>query len=92
MDKIRETLEEWVKEYPVILPLFCIVLGILLLLACILDWNWIFGDISGSNYDPRKIDGLVNMFGRKTARFLVSILSIFLIVIGVLTFMILYDM
>ncbi|GAB6121219.1 immunity 17 family protein [Dysgonomonas termitidis] len=91
MDNLKDTIQDYYDQHPVILPLFCIAIGIFLLLACIFDWNWIFGDVNTTTYNLKKIDGLVNMFGRKTARFLTAISAVFLIVLGIgLAIMILY--
>ena len=63
--------------------IFLIMLGVFLLLGAIFDWHWIFGNISPVNYDLGKVDGLVNFFGRKTARVVLAILSISVMAGGV---------
>jgi hypothetical protein len=91
MDNLKDTVQDYYNQYPVILPLFCIAVGIFFLLACIFDWNWMFGDVNTTTYNLKKIDGLVNMFGRKTARILTGIGAIFIIVLGIgLAIMIIY--
>jgi len=64
MDKIQRYLAENPEWAGVLIAAF----GIFLVLASAFDWNSIFGDINAANYSTRKIDGLVNLFGRKTAR------------------------
>ncbi|NDV79048.1 Imm17 family immunity protein [Dysgonomonas sp. 511] len=89
MDEIRVKIQEYSDNYPVLLPVICIAAGVFLLLSCIFDWNFIFGDISTANYSFFKIDGLVNIFGRKKARVIVGCVSVFVIGIGVATFYVL---
>ena len=53
-------------------------------MAAIFDWSFIFGDVNRSNYNPEKLDGIINLFGRKTARVVCGILSIVVIGAGIL--------
>jgi len=84
MDNIRNTIQACFEEYPITLPLVGIGVGIFLLLACIFDWKWIFGNVNRSNYNTEKIDGLVNIFGRKTARVMVGFLAAMVIAVGIM--------
>lgn len=58
-------------------------LGIMLLIGAFKDWNWLFGEVSGATYDLRKLDGIINMFGRKTGRVVTGIAGFILIPIGI---------
>lgn len=84
MEQIQQTIQNYYDQYPIILPLICIAIGVFFLLAAIFNWNWIFGDVSPSTYDLKKIDGWINIFGRKTARIVASLIGIFIIFIGIL--------
>lgn len=89
MDEIRATIQRFYEQHPVILPITCILVGVLLLWGCISNWNWLFGNISRSNYSPEKIDGLVNTFGRKAARVMVGFLAVLLVAVGIMSALIL---
>lgn len=83
MDNLKDTIQDYYNQYPVILPLFCIAIGVFILLACIFDWNWVFRNVSTATCNLTKIDGLVNMFGRKAARILTGISAVFIILLGI---------
>lgn len=78
MDKIQQFL----TDNPVWGGVFITVVGITLLTASVYDWNWLFGDINPMTYNTRKIDGLVNLFGRRTARITCGILAVLTIMGG----------
>jgi hypothetical protein len=61
--------------------------GVVLLIAAIKDANWLFGDVSGVTYSLKKIDGWVNLFGRKTARIIAGVFDVIMILAGLLVFL-----
>lgn len=63
-----EKIQQFFAGNPYLAGVLIAAFGLFLFLAAVFDWNWIFGDINAANYSERKIDGLVNLFGRKTAR------------------------
>jgi len=79
-----DNIQQFLKDNPVIYGIFLILLGLFLLLGAVFDWNWLFGNVSRTNYNARKIDGLVNLFGRKTARVVFGALCFLMILGGVL--------
>ena len=79
-----ETIQQFLKDNPVVYGIFLILLGLFLLSGAIFDWNWLFGNVSPTNYNANKIDGLVNLFGRKTARVVFGALCLFVILGGIL--------
>ena len=79
-----ESVQQFLSDNPVIYGIFLFLLGLFLLLGAVFDWNWIFGNVSRINYDFGKIDGLVNFFGRKTARFIFGAVCVFIMLSGVL--------
>ncbi|MDR2905120.1 MAG: immunity 17 family protein [Helicobacteraceae bacterium] len=83
-----EQIKEFLAANPHYFGLLFVIIGVGGLLASIFDWSWIFGDVSGIAYNLKKIDGWVNMFGRKTARILFGILSSFVILGGIVWFVI----
>ena len=80
MDKVQQFL----KDNPVVYGIFLILLGLFFLIGTIFDWGWIFGNISPVSYNLGKIDGMVNIFGRKTARIVFGVFSVLVILGGVL--------
>ena len=79
-----ENVQQYLSDNPVIYGIFLFLLGLFLLLGAVFDWNWIFGNVSRINYDFGKIDGLVNFFGRKAARFIFGAVCVFIMLSGVL--------
>jgi hypothetical protein len=79
MDKIQQ----FFSNNPVWGGVLMLLFGIMLLLASIFDWNWIFGNINTQNFNTEKLDGLVNFLGRKPARFICGLLSIGVILGGI---------
>jgi len=78
-----EKIQQFFAVHPEWAGVLFIGIGIVLLLACIFDWHCIFGDINPNNYSTSKIDGLVNFFGRKTARVICSAVSLATIIGGI---------
>ncbi len=50
-------------EYGDLIMIGC---GLLILIGAFRDWDWIFGDVSTATYRLDKLDGIINIFGRKT--------------------------
>jgi hypothetical protein len=63
-------------------------MGVSGLISSIFNWNFVFGDVSGVTYNLKKIDGWVNMFGRKPARVVFGIVSSLVIIAGIVWFLI----
>jgi len=84
MDKFFDEITNYVKSRPALIGVFIALVGLFLLLGSIFNWNWIFGDVSPATYSLRKIDGLINLFGRKTARVIFGAISSVIILLGVL--------
>ena len=89
MEKVQEffnfdNIQPFLRDNPVIYGIVFFLLGLFLFLGAVFDWNWIFGNISKTNYDSRKIDGLTNLFGRKTARFLFGALCLLIMLSGLI--------
>ena len=78
-----ENIQQFLSDNPVVYGIFLFLLGLFFLLGAIFGWNWIFGNVSPVNYDFRKIDGLVNFFGRKTARIIFGTFSVLMMLGGV---------
>ncbi len=63
--------------------IFFIGVGIMFIIGAIKDWNWLFGDVSPVTYNLSKLDGIINLFGRKTGRIISGIGGFILILIGI---------
>ena len=83
-----EKIQVCVNAHPELFGILFLIIGVVILVSALLDANWLFGDVSGSTYDLRKIDGWVNMFGRKTARVVAGIGGITVCIAGVVWFVI----
>ncbi|MBK5721984.1 hypothetical protein JGH11_13985 [Dysgonomonas sp. Marseille-P4677] len=79
----NEEVHEYLASNPLVMGLLIIAFGIFLLLAAIFDWNIIFEDIERSNYSLTKLDGIINLFGRKAGRIFCGIISIIIIGSGI---------
>ena len=79
-----ENIQQFLSDNPVIYGFFLFLLGLLFLLGAIFDWNWIYGNVSPVNYNLEKIDGIVNFFGRKTARVVSGVFFVLMMLGGVL--------
>jgi hypothetical protein len=79
-----ETVQQFLSDNPIVFGIFLFLLGLLLFFGAVFDWQWLFGNPVRTNYDFRKIDGLVNFFGRKTVRFIFGTVCLFMMLGGVL--------
>ena len=78
-----EKVKEFLSANPQVFGLLFALAGVVGLLAAILDADWLFKkDVSGVTYSLKKIDGWINMFGRRTARVAVGVGSVVLIAAG----------
>ncbi|MCD7963595.1 MAG: immunity 17 family protein [Rikenellaceae bacterium] len=82
MDSFREFL----INNPHYFGLLFVLIGSTTLLASIYDAEWLFGNVSSNTYNLKKIDGLVNRFGRKRARIIYGIFSVSVIISGLVWF------
>jgi TRAP-type C4-dicarboxylate transport system permease small subunit len=78
------SIQQFLHENPVAFGICIILLGLFLFLGAVFDWNWIFGNPSKVNFNMGKIDGLTNLFGRKTARVVFGVACISMIICGAL--------
>ncbi|MCL2148653.1 MAG: Imm17 family immunity protein [Methanomassiliicoccaceae archaeon] len=68
MSDISERVGQFLKDNPVSFGVFAVLIGVFGLLGAVFDWDWLFGNVSGVDYNLGKVDGLVNFFGRPAAR------------------------
>ncbi|NDV65337.1 Imm17 family immunity protein [Bacteroides sp. 224] len=79
-----EHLKTYFEENPAHFGYILIALGIAMLVASIKGSKWLFEkDVIGSTYSLNKLDGWINIFGKKTARVVAGICSVLLILVGV---------
>lgn len=76
----------FLTENPHYLGLFFALIGIVCLIAAVVDANWLFGDVNTTTYNLKKIDGWVNFFGRKPARVISGVFSTVVILSGLFWF------
>jgi hypothetical protein len=81
-----DKLKAFLTEKPQYFGIFFILIGIGGLVSAIVDAHWLFGDVSGVTYNLKKIDGWVNFFGRKPARVISGVFSVFVIFAGIFWF------
>ena len=81
-----EKIKDFIKENPHYFAIFFLFMGIGGLICAIIDANWLFGNINRLSYNFKTIDGLVNFFGRKTARIVFGGFSIAVIIGGIFWF------
>lgn len=82
-----DNLKTFFKENPQYFGLLFIAFGIIMLISSIKGSKWLFEkDVSTLTYNVNKIDGLINLFGKKTARIIVAVSSIVVILSGILWF------
>ncbi|SBW05990.1 immunity 17 family protein [uncultured Dysgonomonas sp.] len=81
-DNIFSSIGDIFSNNPAFYGIFIVVLGIIFLLTAIYDAKWIFGNTTSFNI--QKVQGWVNLFGRKTTRIAVGIMSLVLILTGLL--------
>ena len=75
-------IKDFFTERPEYFGILMAVMGVIFLIAAIKDAHWLFGDVNKATYNLKKLDGWVNMFGRKTARIISGIMSVMLIIAG----------
>jgi len=83
MDKFFDTIANYLKSHPAAIGVFIALIGLLLLLGSIYNWNWLFGDVSKATYSAGKLDGLINLFGRKAARIIFGAISLVILFAGI---------
>ncbi|MDR2204810.1 MAG: immunity 17 family protein [Flavobacteriaceae bacterium] len=81
---IFDKIQQFLSNNPTAFGALIALMGLLLFLGSVFDWNWIFGDVSRTTYSLTKLDGWVNLFGRKTARIIFGTVSFFVFLVGVL--------
>ena len=82
-----EKIKEYISDNPGVFGLLFVAVGITGLLAAIFNWAWLFKhDVSTATYSLKKIDGWINMFGVKTARIVVGVGSVGIILAGIVWF------
>lgn len=72
---MMEKVQQFFASHPEWAGVLIVAIGVFFLLACIFDWQCVFGNVSPVNYSVSKVDGLVNFFGRKTARVICAIVA-----------------
>ncbi|WP_295937887.1 hypothetical protein [uncultured Alistipes sp.] len=78
-----EKIRTFFQERPEYFGLFFILFGVVMLISGIRGSAWLFDrDVSGVTYSLRKIDGWINMFGKTTARVVVCIGAVMVILAG----------
>jgi hypothetical protein len=80
-----EKLKEYVTKKPQFFGIIFIVFGIILLLAGIKNWEWVF---SGTSYHTKKLEGISTMWGRGIARVAAGIGGVAVIIAGVVWFVV----
>ena len=84
-----DKLQAYLTEHPEYFGVLFVVFGVVLLVAAIRGSKWLFEkDVSGVTYSLKKIDGWINMFGKKAARVYVGISGVVVIIAGVAWFLI----
>ena len=82
-----EKLERFLAENPHYFGLMLVVIGVVMLISAIKGSKWLFEkDVSSATYNLKKIDGWINVFGKKTARIIVGIGSVSVIIAGIVWF------
>jgi hypothetical protein len=81
---IFDKIQQFFANSPTAFGALIAFIGLFLFWGSVFDWNWIFGDVSRTTYSARKIDGLINLFGRKAARIIFGAFSFFIFLVGVL--------
>ena len=83
-----EKVKDYFTLHPHYLGLLFAVFGVLMLISAIKGAKWLFEkDVSSVTYSLKKIDGWINMFGVKTARFVVGIGAVLIIIAGMVWFL-----
>ncbi|MDR3095433.1 MAG: immunity 17 family protein [Bacteroidales bacterium] len=78
---IFEQIGAFLTKNPIYFGWLVIAVGILFLVEAVIDAEWLFGHAKTFNLD--KIEGWVSFFGRNTARLIVGINGLILIIIGI---------
>jgi len=81
---IFDKIQQFLSNNPIAFGALIALIGLFLFFGSVFNWNWIFSDVIRATYSVRKIDGLINLFGRKTARIIFGAFSLFLFLIGLL--------
>jgi len=84
MDNFFDTIANYMKAHPWAIGGFIALIGLVLFLGSVFNWNWLYGDVSPATYSLGKLDGLINLFGRKAARIIFGAFAFFIFLLGVL--------
>jgi putative intracellular protease/amidase len=75
-----ETLQNFLQaHYQTALPVMGILTGLLLLLAAKKEASWLFGDVSPATCHLKKLDGWINLFGKRAAKKMMYASAVFVI-------------
>ena len=85
---MTDNIKIYISLHPELFGILFLLIGIVIFISALLDANWLFGNVSSVTYSLKKIDGWVNMFGRKTARIVAGIGGIIACFSGIVWFVI----
>lgn len=78
---IFERIGTFLTNNPLYLSLAFLTFSLLLIIASIMDVDWLFKPRS-TDYNNKKLGGMVNLYGRNTMRFYVGISGVVLLFIS----------
>jgi uncharacterized membrane protein len=80
-----ENIQKWLHENPRYFGIVLILFGIIVFFATLFNAKWLFNN-SQYTYNLKKLDGWINIFGKKAGRIIGFIISILLIIAGIMYF------
>jgi flagellar biosynthesis protein FlhB len=85
MEPIQNFLQ---AHYQTALPVMGILTGLLLLIAAKKEASWLFGEVSPTTCNLKKLDGWINLFGKRAAKRMMYASAVFVIAASVLALVI----
>jgi hypothetical protein len=76
-------LQKYFQENPYFFGIVLIIVGIIVFISVKIDARWLMGD-NTNTYNLKKLDGWINVFGKRTGKIIGYIISVMLIVAGII--------
>jgi uncharacterized membrane protein len=80
-----EYIQKYFQENPQYFGIVLILFGIIVFISTLFTAKWLFNN-TANTYTLKKMDGWINIFGKKAGRIVGFIISILLIIAGIIYF------
>jgi hypothetical protein len=83
---VFDRIGKFLSENPRYFAVFVIAFGVFAIAAAVFNWDWVF---RGHSFNIHKLEGLSNLFGRGTARFVFGGSGLLCVITGIILLLVL---